>query len=237
MPKPVKVEFPGCILYNGDCAEILPMLAPVELFVTDPPYGINYVTNHRKVVTEVARPIEGDDHIPIEVLAPMIGRLTESGAIYWFCTENGIAAFNGWTAELGLKPKRALVWDKGNWAAGDLEGDWGVQVEYVAWAAKPGHKLRGTRPSNLIRGINRVQSSEHPTEKPVPLMERLILVSSDPYQVVCDPFAGIGATVLAAIKCNRYAIGIEIDKTYFDVMCKRVEQALSIRQLRMFEGA
>lgn len=67
------------------------------------------------------------------------------------------------------------------------------------------------------------ERTEHPTQKPVLLMNDLILKHSNPKDVVFDPFMGSGSTGVACLNNNRKFIGCEIDKLYFDIAKKRIE--------------
>lgn len=71
----------------------------------------------------------------------------------------------------------------------------------------------------------------HPTEKPVPLMASLLGVSSERGDLILDPFMGSGTTGVAAIQLGRKFIGIERDERYFEIACKRIEQAVAQGQL------
>jgi len=196
-----------------------------DAVVTDPPYGIDYVTNHRTWRTHIAKPLANDNHVPIECLSALPQILNDGAAVYWFCTEHGIAPFYEAIEELGLKPKRCLVWDKGNWAAGDLEGDWGVQTEYIAWAAYGDHKLRGSRPSNLLafnRWVAAARDVDHPTQKPIDLISFIIEKSSDNGNVIYDPFLGSGTTMVACEQLGRQGRGIEIAPEYCSVSLERM---------------
>ena len=75
-----------------------------------------------------------------------------------------------------------------------------------------------------MAGVQLAHADEttHPTEKPVSLMEYYIRNSSQPGQLVADPFMGTGSTALAAIRSGRRFIGIERDKKWFDIACKRI---------------
>jgi len=75
--------------------------------------------------------------------------------------------------------------------------------------------------------------SDHPTEKPVGLMEYYILNSTQPGDLVIDPFMGSGTTGIAAIKNGRRFIGIELEKEWFDVARKRIEGAMKNAQTRL----
>ena len=78
------------------------------------------------------------------------------------------------------------------------------------------------------------KETEHPTEKPVELMANYIRQSSQPNQTVYDPFMGAGATIVAAIREGRKAIGCEIKPEHFETACKRVEAQYANRQEVMF---
>jgi site-specific DNA-methyltransferase (adenine-specific) len=215
-------------IYHGDCEDVLAHLdVDVQLVLTDPPYGINFVSNHRTKRTHIAKPIHGDDTNPVHLVPLLHLLLVDDGAIYWFCVEDGIHEFNEAAVDAGLHKKRALVWDKGNWASGDLTGDWGVQTEYIAWAANEGHKLRDGRPANLLsvpREASGSQDFKHPSQKPVTLLEKIIRASSDPGGVVLDPYMGSGSTLRAAVNLGRRAIGIEVDEGYCEVAKTRMAQ-------------
>jgi site-specific DNA-methyltransferase (adenine-specific) len=127
-------------------------------------------------------------------------------------------------SESGLTLKTPIVWDKGNWSAGDLEGDYGNQVELVLFAHKGRHIFTGGRPANLWP-IPRPLAGEHPTPKPVALMARCIETSSVRGDVICDPFMGTGPTGVACARLGRRFIGIEIDERYFEIACRRIEEA------------
>jgi DNA modification methylase len=94
-------------------------------------------------------------------------------------------------------------------------------------------KLRGSRDNSVLR-YNTTPSANrnHPTEKPIALIEYLIQKVTDPNAVVLDPFMGSGTTGVACAKIDRKVIGIEIEPKYFDIACKRIEEAY--RQPDMF---
>jgi site-specific DNA-methyltransferase (adenine-specific) len=141
------------------------------------------------------------------------------------------AQWNDAVRAAGLELKTPIFWDKLNHTSGDLEGDFGAQVEIFIFAHKGRHKLRGRRLANLWR-IPRDPAGEHPTPKPVALMERMVACSTDDGGLVLDPFMGSGSTGVACANLGRRFIGIEIDPAYFDIAARRIEDAQ--RQQRMF---
>lgn len=219
------VRIGDATLYNADCREVLPLIPAVDVIVTDPPYGIAYVTSHRHV-SDAPAMLKDDDCAPIDTVAMMLAKLKDTGAIY-LCTRQDVA--EQWRiaiAESGGTLKTAIVWDKLNHTAGDLEGDYGAQTELIIFAHKGRHKLRGGRDVNLWR-IPRPVFGNHPTPKPVDLMGRAIRNSSDLGGTVLDPFMGEGPTGVACVKMGRKFIGIEYEPAYFESACKRIEAAYS----------
>jgi site-specific DNA-methyltransferase (adenine-specific) len=212
-----------CTLYNADCREVLPLIEAVDCVVTDPPYGIAYVTERRHV-SDAPAMLHDDDNAPLDTVALMVRQLKDTGAIY-LCTRFDVA--EPWRKALvdaGAILKTAIVWDKTNHTAGDLDGDYGAQTELILFAHKGRHKLRDGRDVNLWR-IPRPPAGSHPTPKPVDLMGRAIRNSSDFGSTILDPFMGEGPTGIASVKLGRKFIGIEIDPHYFNAACLRIAAA------------
>ena len=210
-------------LYRGDCRDVLEDALTCDLVLTDPPYGIGYITE-RRYVANAPPMLAGDDAPPVDTVPLMLSGLGDGGAIY-LCTRFDVAEL--WRRALmdaGVVVKTPIVWDKTNHTAGDLDGDYGCQTELVLFAHKGRHKLRDGRDTNLWR-IPRPVFGEHPTPKPVDLMARAIRNSSDFGNVVLDPFMGSGTTGVACAKLGRCFIGIETDERYFEIACRRIEEA------------
>lgn len=229
----MKVEhFEKATLYCGDCREILPNIPCVHALITDPPYGIGYKTSRREIM-DTPEMLANDNEAPLWSVPLMVNKVKDGGAIY-ICTRFDVMAV--WIDALtvtGATVKTPIVWDKGNWTSGDLTGDYGNQVEMILFAHKGRHQLRNGRPSNLWR-VSRDPAGEHPTPKPVSLMERCVINSTNKGDVTLDPFMGSGSTGVAAVGMARHFIGIEIDQKYFDIACRRVEAAE--RQISLFDA-
>ncbi|MCZ9988249.1 DNA-methyltransferase [Brachyspira hyodysenteriae] len=87
------------------------------------------------------------------------------------------------------------------------------------------------RTETSIMRCNREQYQyQHPTQKPVALMERIVKLVSDENDTILDPFMGVGSTGVACINTNRKFIGIELDDEYFDTAVKRVSKAYQDKQ-------
>jgi site-specific DNA-methyltransferase (adenine-specific) len=140
------------------------------------------------------------------------------------------AQWNNAICDADLTMKTPIYWDKGNHTSGDLEGDYGAQVELFLFAHKGRHLLRGRRLANLWK-FPRDVASDHPTPKPVELLQQMLQCSTDDGSTVLDGFMGSGSTGVACVNLDRKFIGIEIEPKYFDIACKRIEKAYQDRSL------
>ena len=222
-----------CRLYLGNCWDLLPALDPVDVVLTDPPYGMAY-RPHGDAAVRWQHPealgtsigVIGDqasDFDPswIRIAA---ARLTAGGVLILFCSEHHWSDFRVQLVEAGLNLKRTLIWDKPNgFSQGDLEADFGCSTEFILHAHNGRRFLAPPREGNVLR-FDRVNGQEmvHPTEKPVPLM-RYLLRKFRATSVI-DPFAGSGSTLVAARTLHVPAIGIEIDERYCETAARRLSQ-------------
>jgi site-specific DNA-methyltransferase (adenine-specific) len=115
-----------------------------------------------------------------------------------------------------------IIWNKGNWTAGDLKGSFGNQYEVIFLGVKGKWEYKGKRESDLWE-IPRVGSKRvHPTEKPVELYIKIILNSTNPGDNILDPYGGSGASALAALETGRNILVYEIDPYYHDKIQERI---------------
>ena len=190
-------------LYHGDCLTETAWLE-ADVLVTDPPYGMA----HRSGWLD--RPIAGDQTTDAR----------DQALALW--GSRPALVFGRWSEDRPANVRARLIWDKGEWPGmGDLKFPWGPSDEEVYIL---GEGWTGKREGTVIR-VNRLggeRAIDHPTPKPVALMERL-LVKAAP-GVVADPFAGSGSTLVAAKQLGRKAIGVELDERYCEVIAKRLAQ-------------
>lgn len=202
-------------LYLGDCREILPTLAPCDLILTDPPYGIG-ADSHAGPANKGWKQWDtsGWDK---ERHSPWLFGLMQEKA-----KECVIWGGNYFTDVLP-PTMRWLVWDKGqrNFSLADCEFAWSSQQA-------------AARVLTLPRGEALQDGKEHPTQKPLRLME-WCLDMHPKAQKICDPFMGSGTTGVAAVKMGRSFVGIEREPKYFEIACERIENAQ--RQASLFEPA
>ena len=101
--------------------------------------------------------------------------------------------------------------------------------EFILFLRKGKAKNINNLGSKTILSVPNVRNKMHPTEKPVELMQILIENSSNENDTVLDPFMGSGSTGIACLNTNRNFIGIELDKTYFDIAKSRIEKTEYIK--------
>ena len=203
-----RVEHIGrATLYLGDCREILPTLGAIDCIVTDPPYGMAFRSNHR---AEKHDAIANDD---TDELLRWVCSLQVTHSAYIFSRWDNIFS--------APKPRSLVTWVKNNWSMGDLEHEHARQTEVALFYPGPGHDFPRGRPADVIRAP-RTGNEHHPTEKPVQLMRAFIEWTRG---TVLDPFMGSGSTGCAAVAMGRDFIGIELNPTYFDTACRRIEAA------------
>lgn len=202
-------EKDGIILYLGDCREVTAWLE-ADVLVTDPPYGMAYVSNRRQ--DGPSAPIQGDQAADLRdaVLGAWGGRPA--------------LMFGTWRVPRPTSARHLLVWDKGdNPGTGDLTMPWGNSSEEVYVL---GRGWQGQRGTNVLRFPTLSHQSavrpDHPTPKPVALLESLI--AKCPPGVIADPFAGSGSTLLAARAQGRRCIGVEVEERYCELIAGRLAQ-------------
>jgi len=201
-------------LYLGDCREILPTLPKVDAVVTDPPYGIKADSAMAKAsgfqggaMLAAKSHYEATDWDAAPVDAALLYMVRESarwqiifGGNYYDCP-----AASCW-----------LVWDK------EVNGHF-ADCE-LAWTNLP-KAVRRIR--HMWNGMIRKGQEErhgHPTQKPIEVMKWCIghLPNGE---TILDPFMGSGTTGVAAVQMHRTFIGIEREPKYFDIACRRIEDA------------
>lgn len=197
-------------LYLGDCRDILRTLGKVDAVVTDPPYGINEAAgkNSSRGNIAIAKDYGNDtwDALPIEAdllaLVRSAGRWQIIfGGNYYDCPPASC-----W-----------LVWDKENG-----ENDF-ADCE-LAWTNLPKAVRRIRYMWNGMLRAHGEPRGDHPTQKPVGVMKWCI--NHLPHgETILDPFMGSGTTGVAAVQMGRDFIGIEREPKYFDIACRRIEQA------------
>ena len=202
-------------LYLGDCAEILPTLDKVDAVITDPPYGIDviaktYQNKNTRPGKSMANKTNWDINQTWDKETPPQEILDKMREISQYQAFFGGNYFT-------LPPTSCwLVWDK-------LNGDNDFADCELAWTNWPKAVRRlQWRWNGMIRQGN--EERYHPTQKPLGVMKWVIDLCPKA-NTILDPFMGSGTTGVAAVQMGRSFIGIEREKSYFDIACERIEKA------------
>lgn len=176
----------------------------IDLVLTDPPFGMSFQSNHRK---EKHKKIENDDNL--EWLPEWVSEIKrvvkEDSHLYIFCSFHKVEVFKS-EIQKHFKVKNILIWEKNNTGMGDLEGDFAPKYEMIIFCSNGSKKLKGRRDSNIIKA-KKTGNINHPTEKPINLMEYLIEKSSNEGDLILDTFGGSFSTAFACHNTNRNFIG------------------------------
>ena len=215
-----------CRLILGDCRDVLPTLGKVDAVVTDPPYGIGEAAGKAAKRTSGFKAMRGgsnavrdygikdwdNEPIPSDLVALVLAagrwKIVFGGNYY------------------ALPPSSCwLVWDK-------LNGENDFADCELAWTNLPKAVRRIRYLWNGMLRANGEKRGDHPTQKPVGVM-RWCLQQLPPCQTILDPFMGSGTTGVACVNLGRSFIGIEREPSYFDIACRRIEEAY--KQPRLFD--
>ena len=223
-------------LILGDCLTVMPSLGSVSHIICDPPYeAIMHAS--KAGIKGLVRP-DGSHHWkPLnfdsidEIRAPFAAASQKlvNGWLIAFCTSEGVGRWADAINASPMKYKRACVWIKPD-STPQMNGQGpaqGAEHFVCAWAGK-GHakwNAGGKRGVYTHCVNNREREGTHPTEKPRRLMSEIIADFTCPDETILDPFMGSGTTGVSAVMAGRNFIGIERDERYFNVACRRIEQA------------
>ncbi len=209
---------------HGNCLEVLETLQDgcIDLVLTDPPYGIEYVSNrsiYDGTITKRGLLNDGKEEAfeLLDKACEILQRKTaENAHLYFFCSWSVFSKFENIISKY-FTIKTPIVWDKGNKGSGDLENDWGNQTEIIIYCVK-GKKLVNARRGNIIN-VSRLHTSKmvHPTQKPDELIRQILEVSATAGDFVVDPFMGSGSTIKVCNEMKLKALGIELDQEMFNI--------------------
>jgi site-specific DNA-methyltransferase (adenine-specific) len=229
----------GSWLLHGDVFDTLDRLnqslaGQVAAVFADPPYWAN------KVNWDTPEELEIQLAFAEEWLAGCRSLLVEPGSL-WVCGDYRNVHVLGYALQrLGMRVLSHVAWEKPNPPA-----DWSRQglvfaTESVLWAAKH-HAARYRFNDDCLRELNggkqmrshwRLAAAarserhcgRHPTQKPLDLVERCLLATTGPGDLVLDPFAGLGTTLVTARKLGRAGIGIDQHRPYLEIARRRLDE-------------
>lgn len=222
-------------LINDNFLNVIPTLEDesVSLFLIDIPYNISRDNNFKSMKDRENRVGidfgEWDKNFDEQSLNILIPKLKKGGSILvWNAFEQFDlvrTAFNG----LILKDK--IIWEKSNSMPRNRDRRYISNIELCTWYVKKGSKWTYNRQKETYETCILKYPSEsggghvryHPTQKNLKMIEYLIKIHTNDNDIVVDCFMGGGTTGVACKNLNRNFIGVEIDKKYFEISKKRIE--------------
>lgn len=216
-------------LYNGDCLEVMKNLptSSVDLVVTDPPYDVHAgkgggAFGNLKAFSEIQFISNGFSNEVLDELCRVMKKIN----CYFFCSKKQIIPLLDYFVKDKKCNYNLLTWHKTN-PVPACNNKYLSDTEYCLFFRESGVKILGsfeTKKTYYVTPLNikDKQKYNHPTVKPLDIIQNLIVNSSNEGDVVLDPFVGSGTTGVACKNLHRNFIGIELDKHYFDVASERL---------------
>jgi DNA modification methylase len=201
-------------VFNGDSINLIDKIDfKVKCVITDPPYGMNYISN-RRTASEKDKGIYNDENLDLaietvsKVFNKLYDKMEENSALFCFIGWKQEKYFIELIADIGFDVKNVLIWNKNNHGTGDLIYSFAPKHERIIYATKGKVKLNYRHPDVLEGSDIR---TNHPTSKPIDLLKKLIESTTLQNDIIVDPFAGHGSTGIAAKEINRNYWLCELD--------------------------
>lgn len=227
-------------LYNGNALQFLQTLEDnsVDMIATDVPYKITAKGNtgtmggvYTNKIAMQGKIFENNDIKPAEYLSDFYRVLKDGSHCYIMINNLNLQEMLNEATKVGFHFVKSLIWDK----QAKICGRYYMNCfEYILFFRKGKDKqiIDCSTPDILTIPIKKMKDKNgkniHDTEKPVKLMEVLVLNSSKEGETVFDPFMGIGSTGVASVRNGRKFIGCEIEKKYYDIAENRIKKTESI---------
>lgn len=212
-----------------------------DMVWTDPPYGVAVVGGSRALSPATRKSLGGktiqNDELDLDQLQTFLtsalgnaSAISKPGATWFVAAPAGpmFLAFGKVLLEEGIW-RQTLVWLKSALVMGRFDYHYRHEAIFYGWKPGAAHTPPPDRKQDTIWQFDKpARNDDHPTMKPVALVERAIVNHTDPNQVILDPFGGSGTTLIAAHSCGRQARLLELDARYVDVICTRFQKVTGI---------
>lgn len=204
-----------------------------SLVFTDPPYGIAYANhlhwdeaNPRRATEAIAN--DGDAATALQVTRDALALFHDAQAHFVCCDWRSLATIIDAMLAAAIEPKACIVWDKQ--ARVQNLDRYAKQHEFIVYAGP-----YGGQPTLCtdVWAHARDFEPDHPTPKPVSLIEQALTTASGRGAIIADPFGGSGSTLIAAHRTGRVARLCELDGRYVDQICERFERYAGITPERV----
>lgn len=226
-----------CRLILGDCRDVLPTLGKFDLLLTDPPYkvitgGSGIDDCHTRPSGILKENSQLMDDVPEFMSWIPIAYESLNSESHAYIMSNFSCLHEMWGCSIssGFNAHNLLVWEKNNNTPSQF---YMKNCEYTLFLRKGRAKyINDIGGSKTVHKFTNTSGRQHPTEKPVDLMMFYVKNSTNNTSLVLDPFMGSGTTGVACANLGRKFTGIEREPKYFDIACRRIEDAY--RQQRLF---
>lgn len=212
----------------------------IKAIISDPPYGVMAVEMKRGFSQlKVNKKILNDDIVSEDSyrqfskdwLSPIMSHLTAKNAIYIFNSDKMLFALRDGMEDAGIKFSQLLIWLKNHSVVG--RKDYLPQHEIIAYGWHGTHDFKKAKDKTLLYYPKPNSSPLHPTQKPVGLLRRLVLNSTNIADVVYDSFAGSGSLGIACEQTKRSSILIERDEQYCQTIIDRFDRLFGLKATKL----
>ena len=235
-----------CTLYLGDCLEIMPAFPKVDAVVTDPPYSVSvkgssgtFKRRGNKGTRNLNFFAGDDDWLAMRETVSQAVRMSTASRPLSVVVWCGHRQFGDVveTLERDGYSTKPLFWRKACPIPAPPGAGLSTGAEMAVYAYLPGRSFSGASVESSCFTADSYRHGQpgkvaHPTQKPLSLISWNVRCVTKQDDTILDPFMGSGTTLVACAKLGRKGIGIELDPDYFDIACRRVEEAY--RQPDMF---
>ena len=204
----------------------------INVILTDPPYGIDYVASKQGIADHLSKPKTIlNDHEQSDAeytsftqdwLVAVKPSLAKKNAFYIFNSDKMIFSLREGLLRSGFKLAQLLIWAKTHSIIGRM--DYLPQHELIAYGWLGTHTFHRSKDKSILIHPKPQKSTLHPTMKPVGLLRVLLLNSSRIGDVIYDPFGGSGSTLIACEQTKRRCFMIEMDTDYCRTIIHRWEK-------------
>ncbi|MCG7852607.1 MAG: site-specific DNA-methyltransferase [Methanosarcinaceae archaeon] len=212
----------------------------IKMICTDMPYGVKAVESKEGFSQlKVNKRILNDDitnesdyaKFTKEWMLPIVPHLSKKNAAYLFNSDRMIFAMREGMQEAGWKLAQLLIWVKNHPVIGRM--DYLPAHELIAYGWHGTHEFKKSKDQSVLYCPKPNRSPLHPTQKPINLLRRIILNSTNIHDVVYDCFAGSGSTGIACEQTKRHCIMIELDKEYCQTIINRFFKLFGLKAERI----
>ena len=219
------------VIYNEDCLEGMKQIPnkSVDLVITDPPYLIDtvgsglYSQKDKQYIKELNFMKDGFSKEILDEICRVMKKIN----LYIFCSQKQIIPLLDYFVREKKCNWNIITWHKTN-PIPACGNKYLTDTEYVLFFREKGVKIYGdyqTKFTYYLTSLNQKDKIKynHPTIKPLNIIQNFIINSSKEGEIVLDPFMGSGTTAIACMNTNRNFIGFEIDKGYYDIILERIK--------------